>query len=101
MKKFNRWKKKRAKQADKLSQYLLDAISGKNAESVEGEAKQLKQLMKTLGLNDQSIDFNKIMQNPQQAQAFKEEMVLLIMAKDADVGAMSQVDGMIEKIDQD
>ena len=41
MKKFNRMKKKRSKQADKLTQYLMDAIAGKNADSVEGEAKQL------------------------------------------------------------
>lgn len=100
MRKYNRVKKKRCNQADKLSHYLIDAISGNNDTSTKSEADQLKDLMKTLGLDDQTIDFEAAVKNPEQAQALKEQIVLLIMQKDTDDVAMNQVDGMIKEIDK-
>lgn len=50
MKKFNRMRKKRSSQADKLSKYLMNVVTGKTTDASEVEGQQFKELMAALGL---------------------------------------------------
>jgi len=56
--------------------------------------------MASLGLIDQSINYDEILKNPQQFQMLKEQIVILIMQKDQDEQTMKEVDGMIKLIDK-
>ena len=57
--------------------------------------------MKLLGLDDKSINYDSIIQNPEQFQSLKEQIVILIMQKDLDEQAMNQVDGMVKLIENE
>lgn len=57
--------------------------------------------MKSLGLADKSIDFDSLIQNPQQAKALKEQIVLLIMQKDEDEKMMNLMENMSKEIDKE
>ena len=101
MRKYNRVQKKKSNQADKLSKYLINVVTGKGEQSSELQAKQFKELMKLLGLDDKSINYDSIIQNPEQFQSLKEQIVILIMQKDLDEQAMNQVDGMVKLIENE
>lgn len=101
MRKYNRVQKKKSNQADKLSKYLINVVTGKAEQSSELQAKQFKELMKLLGLDDKSINYDSIIQNPEQFQSLKEQIVILIMQKDLDEQAMNQVDGMVKLIENE
>lgn len=72
MRKYNRMQKKRTNQANKLSNYLTDYILGKKPNNTQSEADLLKDIMKTLGLQNESMDFEKIVENQEQAQRLKQ-----------------------------
>lgn len=101
MRKYNRMQKKRTNQANKLSNYLTEYILGKKPNSTTTEADQLKDIMKTLGLQSESMDFEKIVQNEEQAQRLKQQIIILIMKQDSNGEVWSQVDGMISEIEKD
>ena len=65
MRKYNRMRKKRSSQADKLSKYLMNVVTGKTDDTKEVEGQQFKELMESLGLVDQSINYDEILKNPQ------------------------------------
>ena len=61
MRKYNRERKKRSSQADKLSRYLMNVVTGKTDGAQEGDGQQFKELMASLGLVDQSINYDEIL----------------------------------------